>query len=60
MALPQLVLTTPHGGTVHKYELTGGKTSFMRYLGCYLGSCKFCNDFEEATKYLESSESNLA
>ena len=54
--LPELVLTTPQGGTVHKYELSGGKRSFMRYLGCYLGSCKFCNNLEEATFYLEKTE----
>ena len=51
---PQLVLTTPNGGTVHTYPITVGKTTFERYLGCYLGSCKFCNDLEEATHYLES------
>ncbi len=55
-ALPQLVKATPQGGTIHKYQLTGGKTSFMRYLGCYLGTCKFCNDMEEATDFLESIE----
>ncbi|AAP99935.1 Predicted protein [Prochlorococcus marinus subsp. marinus str. CCMP1375] len=55
-SLPELVYTTPQGGTIHKYELTGGKSSFLRYLGCYLGSCKFCNDLEEATVYLENTE----
>ncbi len=54
--LPQLVSTTPQGGTIHKYELSGGKSSFLRYLGCYLGSCKFCNNLEEAAEYLESKE----
>ena len=57
-SLPELVFTSPLGGTVHKYELTGGKSSFMRYLCCYLGSCKFYNDFEEATRFLESTESH--
>ena len=52
--LPQLVTSTPQGGTIHKYELSGGKRSFLRYLGCYLGSCKFCNDLDEANKYVES------
>tara|TARA_B100000700_G_scaffold302842_1_gene373694 strand:+ start:1011 stop:1250 length:240 start_codon:yes stop_codon:yes gene_type:complete len=55
-ALPQLVKATPQGGTIHKYQLTGGKTSFMRYLGCYLGTCKFCNDIEEASDFVESIE----
>ena len=52
--LPQLVKATEQGGTIHKYHLTGGKSSFMRYLGCYLGNCKFCNDIEEADNFLKS------
>ena len=51
---PELILTTPRGGTVHTYPLTGGKKTFVRYLSCYVGSCKFCNDIEEATQYIES------
>ena len=54
--LPELVFTNPQGGTIHKYQLTGGKRTFLRYLGCYLGSCKFCNDIEEATEFVESVE----
>ena len=55
-SLPELVKATPQGGTIHKYHLTGGKTSFMRYLGCYLGTCKFCNDIEEASEFVSSIE----
>ena len=55
-SIPQLVKATPQGGTIHKYQLTGGKTSFMRYLGCYLGTCKFCNDIEEASEFVSSIE----
>ena len=29
-------------------------SSFLRYLGCYLGTCKFCNDMKEASEYLET------
>ena len=54
--LPQLVKATPQGGTIHKYQLSGGKTSFMRYLGCYLGTCKFCNDIQEASEFVSSIE----
>ena len=54
MQKPNLVLTTEAGGTVHTYPLTGGKTTFERYLGCYLGSCKFCNGLDEATAYIEN------
>ena len=56
-SLPQLIHSTPAGGTIHRYELSGGKSSFMRFLGCYLGSCKFCNDLEEATEYVKAVES---
>ena len=54
--LPQLIKATPQGGTIHKYQISGGKTSFMRYLGCYLGTCKFCNDIEEASEFVSSIE----
>ena len=54
--LPELVQATPQGATIHKYELSGGKQSFMRFLGCYLGSCKFCNNLEEANDYIKSIE----
>ena len=53
---PELILTTPKGGTVHTYPLTGGKTTFERYLSCYIGSCRFCNDLEEAKKHLTEVE----
>ena len=48
MNKPELLLTTRDGGTVHSYEIEGGKTTFQRYLGCYLGSCSFHNTLEEA------------
>nr|WP_072013280.1 MULTISPECIES: hypothetical protein [Prochlorococcus] len=54
--LPELVFTSTHGATIHKYQLTGGKRSFMRYLGCYLGSCKFFNELDDATTYIESTK----
>ena len=55
-SLPQLVKSTPQGGTIHEYHLSGGKSTFMRYLGCYLGTCKFCNNIEEATEFVKSVE----
>ncbi len=55
-ARPTLVHSTPQGGTIHKYPLSGGKSSFERFLGCYLGSCKFCNDIDEATAYLQNAQ----
>ena len=54
--LPVLVQSTPKGGTIHSYNLSGGKSDFLRYLGCYMGSCKFCNDIEEAEQYIKSKE----
>ena len=55
-SLPQLIHSTPQGGTIHKYQLTGGKSKFLRYLGCYMGSCKFCNNMDEASDFLKSKE----
>ena len=49
---PKLVYTSVNGGTVHTYPITGGKTTFDRYLSCYIGSCRFCNNLEEAKKHL--------
>jgi len=57
--LPTLVHATPQGGTIHKYQLSGGKRNFQRYLGCYLGTCKFCNNIEEASQYLEEVEDKV-
>jgi len=53
-SLPELVHATDQGGTIHKYPLSGGKSSFLRYLGCYLGKCKFCDNLEDASEYLET------
>ncbi len=48
MKKPKLLYTTPEGGTIHTYDLEGGKSTFERFLGCYLGNCTFYNTYEEA------------
>ena len=53
MALPELVFISPEGGTIHKYELSGGKRLFLRFIGCYSGNCKFYESIEDAAKHLE-------
>tara|TARA_B100001287_G_C22356095_1_gene377498 strand:- start:45 stop:233 length:189 start_codon:yes stop_codon:yes gene_type:complete len=53
MALPELIFASPEGGTIHRYQLSGGKRVFMRFISCYLGSCRFYKNLEEAAKYLE-------
>tara|TARA_R100001082_G_scaffold66860_1_gene37783 strand:- start:177 stop:353 length:177 start_codon:yes stop_codon:yes gene_type:complete len=58
MQKPELVKTTPNGGTIHRYQLSGGKRDFTRFLSCYLGSCQFCGDLEEANVRLQKMESN--
>ena len=50
MNKPELLYTSPLGATVHSYELTGGQTTFERYLGCFLGSCKFYNTIDDAKR----------
>ena len=52
MTLPVLVFSSPEGGTIHKYELSGGKKEFMRFISCYLGKCKFYENIEDAEKHL--------
>ncbi len=48
MNKPELLYTSPVGATIHSYELEGGKTTFERFLTCYLGSCVFHNSMDEA------------
>ena len=37
-------------------NIGAGKSTFVRHLACYLGSCRFCNDLEEATNHLNEVE----
>ena len=53
MQKPELVYTSPLGATIHSYDIEGGKTTFHRYLGCYLGSCEFYGTLEEAKEALK-------
>ena len=53
MQKPQLLYKNPEGATIHSYDLMGGKTTFHRFLGCYLGSCEFYNSEEEAKEALK-------
>ena len=48
MNKPQPIYTNPIGATIHSYELTGGLTTFQRYLACFLGHCTFYNTLKEA------------
>ena len=48
MQKPELIEVSPKGATIHSYALTGGQTTFERFLGCYLGQCSFHNTIEEA------------
>tara|TARA_B100001029_G_C14813313_1_gene313566 strand:+ start:275 stop:469 length:195 start_codon:yes stop_codon:yes gene_type:complete len=48
MALPELLYAPIEGGTIHKYELSGGKRKFLRFIGCYLGRCNFYKNVDEA------------
>ena len=53
MNKPELLYTHRGGGTVHSYELTGGKTVYERFLACYLGSCQFFNNMDDAKKSID-------
>ena len=58
MSLPELLFSPPEGGTIHKYELIGGKRLFMRFISCYLGKCKFNETIEDANNHLEEARSH--
>ncbi len=53
MALPELVFSSPEGGTIHKYHLSGGKRLFMRFISCYYGNCRFYEKIEDAEQHLK-------
>ena len=58
MSKPELVHTSPNGGTIHKFPVPGGKREFTRFLACFLGNCQFYGDLEEASVQLQKLEKN--
>ena len=54
MRKPELLHTSSQGATVYSYDIEGGKSTFERFLGCYLGSCTFYDTYEKA--YIAVSE----
>ena len=53
MKKPELLKTDSKGGTIHLYQLTGGQSTYDRYLSCSKGVCEFHNELEQAESYLE-------
>ena len=56
MSLPELIYAPLEGGTIHKYELSGGKSKFLRFIGCYLGQCNFYKSIDDANDYIKKSQ----
>ena len=54
MALPELVYAPIDGGTIHRYEISGGKRKFLRFIGCYLGQCNFHKNIDDAIAYIKN------
>ena len=54
MALPELIYAPIDGGTIHRYEISGGKRKFLRFIGCYLGQCNFHKNIDDAIDYIKS------
>ena len=50
-----LVHSTAQGGTIHKFPVKQGE----RFLGCYLGTCKFSNNLAEATADLSGLDPSV-
>ncbi len=53
MALPELIYAPIEGGTIHRYEIIGGKRKFLRFIGCYLGKCNFYKSIDDAIDYIK-------
>ena len=54
MALPELIYAPIDGGTIHRYEISGGKRKFLRFIGCYLGQCNFHKNIDDANDYIKN------
>ena len=54
MNKPELLYTSRGGGTIHSYELTGGKTVFDKFLACYMGYCRFFDNMDEAKQSINT------
>ena len=54
MALPELIYAPIDGGTIHRYEISGGKRKFLRFIGCYLGQCNFHKNIDDANNYIKN------
>ncbi len=48
MKKPELLKTYSNGSTIHSYSLTGGRTTYDKYLACNNGHCTFYNSIELA------------
>ena len=53
MKKPQLLKTNSNGGTIHSYQLTGGLTTYDKYLVCNKDHCEFNDTFKQALTCLE-------
>ena len=53
MEKPQLLKTNPKGGLIYSYQLTGGLSTYDKYLACYNGVCKFYDTVKQAETHLE-------
>ena len=54
MALPELIYAPIDGGTIHRYEISGGKRKFLRFIGCYLGQCNLHKNIDDAIDYIKN------
>ena len=54
MGLPELIYSPVEGGTIHKYEISGGKRKFLRFIGCYLCKCNFYKNVDEAIENIKN------
>ncbi len=54
MSLPELIYAPIEGGTIHRYEISGGKRKFLRFISCYLGKCNFFKNIDDAIEHIKN------
>ena len=54
LTLPEFIYAPIDGGTIHRYEISGGKRKFLRFIGCYLGQCNFHKNIDDANNYIKN------
>ena len=54
MASPELIYAPNDSGTIHRYEISGGKRKFLRFIVSYLNHFNFHKNIDNAIGYIKN------